>query len=499
MMHTDRKPTRPYLTVISTSAAALLLAACADAPQGLSVETGGTQESGEKVTTEAPPVDTGIQPMYRELMAIDLQSVVRVAAAQNLDIQQARERVVAARGRYESSVESAVPTLSPGITLGHLSGTNQTVTGQLVPANFTTLNPALLVQLLLNPGQVIYDAIAAKKRLLGTEQQEQFAVIETLRQAARQYYELVLARTRVSVAREALSEAKELSRVTDLRLKAGTAIPADAVRARASLAGREQDLTGAINGFYQASIALALILHLDSTITLVPKSERPVQSNLVEDDLSIDQMLEIAVQRRPDLRSMRSFAAASGADAKSALWGGVGPQFQGSYQFGVIRSQTPDQSFDMEEQRRAYASAGLNLSPVILGRVKTANAVERQALVDAERKLDIVRADVVSSLQESATQAKLIPAAQQQLDASSQSLRLAQANFRVGMALLLDVLQSEDAVNDARLRYTSAVVSYNKAQVNLVAALGLLDSKSMTTSVAMPPSSATSNVAPPPN
>jgi len=146
---------------------------------------------------------------------------------------------------------------------------------------------------------------------------------------------------------------------------------------------------------------------------------------------------------------VRSFAAATGADAHSAFWGGLGPQIQAGYQFGGIQSRASGQSFDLQEQSLASANAGLNLSLTIFGRVKTANAVERQALLDAERKLDAVRADVVSSQQESATQAKLIPTAQQQIDAASEALRLARANFKIGNALLLDVLQSEDALNEA--------------------------------------------------
>src|SRR5438105_2229137 len=50
-----------------------------------------------------------ISPMYRELLAIDLPTVARVAAAQNLDIQSARQRLEASRGRYETSVEAIFP------------------------------------------------------------------------------------------------------------------------------------------------------------------------------------------------------------------------------------------------------------------------------------------------------------------------------------------------------------------------------------------------------
>ncbi len=44
----------------------------------------------------------------------------------------------------------------------------------------------------------------------------------------------------------------------------------------------------------------------------------------------------------------------------------------------------------------------------------------------------------------------------------------------------LDVLQAQDAVTQARLRHAEAVVQFNQSQVNLLAALGLLDELTLT-------------------
>jgi len=41
-------------------------------------------------------------------------------------------------------------------------------------------------------------------------------------------------------------------------------------------------------------------------------------------------------------------------------------------------------------------------------------------------------------------------------------------------------LQAEDALNDAQLRYANATTAYNQSQVNLLAALGLIDRVSLT-------------------
>src|SRR5437762_9464525 len=57
-----------------------------------------------------------VQPMYRELLAVDLPTVIRVATTRNLEIEQARQRVEAQRGQYESSVESVFPIIAPTLT-----------------------------------------------------------------------------------------------------------------------------------------------------------------------------------------------------------------------------------------------------------------------------------------------------------------------------------------------------------------------------------------------
>jgi outer membrane protein TolC len=420
-----------------------------------------------------------VGPMYSEMLAIDLQNVVQVASAKNIDIEEARQRVVASRGQLESAAASVFPIIAPSVVLDHVQGVNSSFTGQLVGVNFTTLQPAVLVQFLLNPGRVFFDVIASKKRLLAAEQQERFVVMETIRRSVVQYYDLILAQSRISDARAAVDEAEELLRLTRLRLNAGTGLPADDLRAQADLAGRQQNLAIALNSFYQASITLASTLYLDATVTLVPKPDHLAPTRLVREDLGIGDMLAIAAQWRPDLQGAKSAAAAAAADTKSTLWGGLSPQLQAGYQFGGITSEASGQNFPLQEQQQANASVGWFLSPTLFGQVKTARATEQEAALETEQRLEEVRAQVVRSAQDSATNAKLIPIAKQQVTAAEEALRLAQENLGTGTALTVDVLQAEDALNEARLRYANAVTSYNQSQVNMLAALGLIDSGSL--------------------
>jgi outer membrane protein TolC len=413
--------------------------------------------------------------MYRERLTVDLESVVRVACLDNVGILEARQRVEASHGQLEAAAAAILPVVGPGVALTHLQGVDISNLGILSAAHFTTLNPAMLVHWAVNPGQVYFDVVASKKRLLAAGQQERSVIMQTVRTAALQYYDLVLAQTRVAVAREALAEAEELLRLANKRVDAGFGLPVDVIRSRAALAGRQQDLAVALNGFYKTSVNLASTLYLDPTVTLVPRSHALVARSLVRDDLGIEQMLTLAVQWRPDLQSVRDLAGAASADTNAVVWGAGLPTLEAGYQAGRFGSWTPGITYPSKGQEIAAAGVGWVFNPAIFGQAKAASANEQIAELEVKRLIEQVGDQVVIFAQDSATNARLIPIAKQQVTAADEALRITQENFQVGTGLFLDVLQAQDAVNQARLNYANAITSYNQSQVNLLTALGLID------------------------
>jgi outer membrane protein TolC len=115
------------------------------------------------------------------------------------------------------------------------------------------------------------------------------------------------------------------------------------------------------------------------------------------------------------------------------------------------------------------------LNPAIFGQLRTAGANQQIAELEVKRLLEQVAAQIVAALEDSSTDAQLITLAKQQESAAQDALRIMQENFEIGTALFLDVLQAQDAFNQARLNQATAITSYNQAQVNLLMALGLID------------------------
>ncbi|MBI3830839.1 MAG: TolC family protein [Planctomycetes bacterium] len=438
------------------------------------------ESSSETVTFSS----SAIQPMYKEQLAVDLPTIGKVAIARNLDIQLARQRVAAYEGRVQSVLGTLFPAFSPAVLFEHMDGTVRATQGNLLSASFNSFQPLIAVQWLLNPGKVYYDMVAARKRLLASQYEERALALETLHKATNQYYELALGQARVASAIQALAEAHELFRITQSRARAGTGLTADEIRGQAEVAGRQQDLILALKSFYDASVALSVTLNLDSTATLIPSAEKLPKTTLVKEDLPIEDLLALAVEHRDDLKSVRILIAAASAERSSTKWGGVGPQIQSGYQGGGIMSNSnnigsppKDQSSGLVSQQRFTASATWKFGLSTFGELKSSKAAEKQAYIQADRKLAAIRAEVVNASQDSKAQSEIILKAHQQVASAEEALRLTKVNLEAGTMTTLDILHAESAAAQARLRYCDAVVRYNQAQVNLLASIGLLDEK----------------------
>ncbi|MFB3892749.1 MAG: TolC family protein [Phycisphaerae bacterium] len=444
----------------------------------------GVAAKGLAPTTQPGPDDvrldaSAIQPMHLDLLAIDLPTVAAVATARNIDILSARQRVEASHGRYASSIGSALPSLVPAIGFGFHRGGARDTTGAIVTGNYVALHPAAAVQWVVNPGQVIHDVIASRKRLSAAQQDELSVGVRTLQQAAAQYYGLCLAQAGVSAALEAQSNAEELVRVAAVRLKAERAVPADDLRAQAALAGRQQDVLLAVNAFYYASVALATTLRLDPAVTHVARPDKLTRTALVRDDMTLDMLMAMAVERRPDLKAVRELIAAAEADKAAIAWGGLGPAAITGYQAGGIASRASGVDYPMRLEQVATAGAGFRLGLAIIGDLQSADARQRLAVLAAQSQLDQLRGEVVAAVQDSRASDKLVPLAVRQLAAAQEGLRQVQAAYTAGRAILLDVLDAQSVLAQARLRYAQAVAGYNQSRVNILASLGILDAASL--------------------
>ncbi|MGC8552038.1 MAG: TolC family protein [Phycisphaerae bacterium] len=428
-----------------------------------------------------------VSAMYRQLVAIDLSSVVHLARLSNLDIQQARQQVEVERGRFASAVGGAFPVLAPTAIFLYNNGAARSTAGNIVTADFRALTPAAAIQWVINPGRTIFNIVASRERFSAARQQQRSVLMQTLTTGAIQYYQLVLRQADVAAAHESTLEQQELLRIAQLRFKAGAAIAADVASARAAYASSQRDLLLALNAFYRASVDLSLTLRLDPTLTLVPRARHIFVHRLISDRLTARQMIVLAIKNRPDLQSLRDLLRAAAADKGAVGWGDLGPTLAAGYAVGATTSNAgvPSNGSDFSNYhyrgfQQGSLGGGWTLGLSTFGDIHTAGAKEQIARIQAERLLDQVQAQVVDAQQESITNAKLIPIVTEQLESADYALHTIQENFRAGTNTEFDVLVAEAALAKARRDYAQAIVRYNQSQIALLASLGMMDHRAVT-------------------
>lgn len=449
-------------------------------------------------TADAPTfhIDRAHVPaMYRELMAINLAAVVKVAQANNLDIKIARQQVKESHGRLASSVGAAFPVLAPTAIFNYSSGVARSTGGNIVTADFSSLSPAAAIQWVVNPGQVIYNIVAAKKRLNAARAQQAVETQQTIENGAIEYYQLVQAQADVVAARDAEADAEELLRFAKLRLKAGTAIPADVASAEAEVASRRQGVLLALNRFYHYSTDLSLTLNLDPTVTLVPSVQSLKANRLVRTSISIGDLLKLAVKYRPDLQRVRELVRAAQAEGGAVAWGDLGPTLTTGYTVGDIggryynvpaKGAPTSVNYGMHGYQNLQARGGWQLGLSTFGDIQAAKARERIAEIRADKQLSLVEATVVKALQDSRTNAELIPIASDQVRSAQYALNIIKVNYRAGTVTSLEVLVAESQLAQAQRDYAAAIAHFNQSQIAIVGAVGLVSDKSILGSAGLP-------------
>jgi len=425
---------------------------------------------------EPTPLSHGSPPpLFREVVGIDFDTTVRVAIADAVEVQRARLQVERAAGRYEGTVGALVPGLSPNALFEQVDGSVRGIDGPLLTGDFHSVAVGVLLRWVLDPGRAIHEVVAARRQVEVAEHTERHARQTVLCESARAFFELACRRERYLAARHALRTEEERSRLINSRAQVGLATPADRLNASGELMRRKAEEINSLAALYESSIALASNLRLDPAVTLVPTQGSVRRLDLVDDNLSIEDLLAISLTWREDLQSARARLGIAKSDWNAASWAAFGPKFDLGVQQGAIRSGTTERSFSWQEQRRFTAGAGWNLSLAAAGLLKVARASEREAFLDLVASLERVRAEVVRARQACTSAAQLLPLSQQRAAAAEETLRATSVGVRLGTQLEADRLAALQSFERARVEALEAVAQYNMAQIELLAALGLLD------------------------
>jgi len=423
----------------------------------------------------APLEPVELRLIGKEQLPIDLQTALRLATANNLEIAEARAQVLEAKGNSSVAKGLLIPGVSLFFSLGRTDGRVQGSFGELRDVTFNTVNPGVVASYFLNPGEVIFNALAAHRIVDATRANESAVTQDVLLKVAEEYYDLVEAQAKVKVAEKSVSESKTLLKIAEVLEKQGIGPGADVVRAQAKLAGDEQALIQTQNEFREASINLALTLKLDSSVTLFPQDKEIKQINFLDPKIGLDELINTALEKHPELHRASQEIKAADAEVSGAWLSALGPKVLLEAQVSGIGTEFSN----IGESEVYQALVGVSISASSYGQIKAARARVQRAQVLEEKTREQIKASVVKAYEDVLSTKEEINPTRREVEAAEESLKLSQVRFKRGLGLAIEVIQAEDALANALLNYIKTIVDYNKAQARLLNELGEISIESM--------------------
>jgi outer membrane protein len=287
------------------------------------------------------------------------------------------------------------------------------------------------------------------------------------------YYQLVAQHAFVAVAHAAVARGRQLHEAAEAKLAAGLVSQLDVLRARQLHVDAENQLADATAGLDEARDTLSLVMGRDPGDLLTVDTEIPRVTGDVDEATAV----ATALFSRTELRNLAD--AATDATARLAVSRNQQlPQFD--LNVALTRRQTASgfqDSFGLDRFRLAtFFTVGMPLDRTAQSADVQRALIER-GRIDRERAALTrrIEAEVRRELRQRDRLARAVAAAETSVDLSRQEAEVAQLRYDRGLSNNLDLIAAEGHLLAAEGRRIAALAQSAVQQLQLKAAMGVLD------------------------
>jgi outer membrane protein TolC len=412
---------------------------------------------------------------------IDLPTTLQLAGAQNLDIQIARERLAEAQANRQSAMERFFPWMTAGAAYHRRDGVAQAVpAGTISDAHYQSYNPGAALTAQMDVGDAIYKSLAAKQIVKASDHALEAQRQDTTLSAAQGYFDLAKAGALVEVAREAMNTSRVYQQQLHVAVGAGVAFKGDELRVQSQSEHYEIVLRQALERQRVAAAELAVTLHLDSQVELASRDTILAPITLFSTNSAMDTLVVQALGTRPELKQSQALLQAARATKDGAVYGPLIPTV-GAQAFGGGLGGGPDSgpsNFGAEGDYLVGVSWRIGPGGLFdSGRVNASKAQLAAVRLGEAKLKDAIASQVVVSLTRVQSLWAQIALSERNLATATETLRLTRERKQYGVGIVLEDIQAQQDLTQARSDYFTALAEYNKAQYALNKAAGGVQTK----------------------
>ena len=424
------------------------------------------------------------QPIRLEVQydqPITLEDALNYAEENNLPIKISRENMHYQRYVLGSQAANFLPNFSMSYNITHTRILNEKV---------SSLAHVFLPRVtypVFQGGSVLYGFLGQYARERGWTAAFHASINDALLDVYQKYNNLLLNRVLLQIRAKAVEVSQEQLKVNQSLEKSGTGTRFAVMQSQTQLANDKQAFLQQQVTVRQAALALNYSLNYPMAVNLVPSEENISEQSLFKANAGINELVNLSLRRRPDLREYELFRFAAGRNVQVAaapLYPTVAFYTQYSYTDTVVNpvaTETGTAGAGVFGGRFKTNQAGMGLVWNLngLGMVSAANiaaaqSLAKQSAVQANQELQSVFQQVRSSYLGWRVAREQIDNAATGVDSSAEELRLAELRLRQGVGTNLELIQAQRDYINALTTQAQAIVGSNLAQAQLLHDTGVI-------------------------
>ncbi len=424
-------------------------------------------------------------------LPIDLTTALKLADADNTRIALARERVTEAEAELAAAKTLLIPDITVGASyhrhVGPLQETNGNIQDVSRSSSFAGLGAGAVgagdvqvagVGLNIDMAEAWYAPLMARQRSRAASAESEVVRNRILLAVATAYYELLRSRGSLQIANEAFNDAKSLAQATASFAQTGQGLESDSERAAVEALVRRRDIAIAEERLALASVRLAALLQLDPTVKLLPGGRADARVSWVEPVLDLEQLIDQALSRRPEILRTEAELAAARRDWEQQRLGPYFPSISLGASVGGFGGEQDSTPARWNDRTDFSAAVFWQLDGMGFGdRASSDRAASqyRQSQIDRRHLENAVAAEVASAWAKVENREKQIAIGRDAVERANRSFELNRSRVFENQGLPIEVLQAIHSLVSARSLYLDSVIDYNIAQFELYTAVGSVE------------------------
>jgi outer membrane protein len=292
---------------------------------------------------------------------------------------------------------------------------------------------------------------------------------QTIAQVAQAYVGLLLADENQAVIVQALETAQAHLKLIQDRFRSGLAVKSDVLRAQVRIADLEQQRLMAGSQIQVAQAMLHAAMGQPDSGRIAPTT--PI-ARCIPTDGALDQWIERAMGRRPDLKQValqEDIAEKEIARARAGHYPTLA--LQGNYEINSEDFSDSNDNYALGAVLRVNLYSGQRISS------QAAAAKSMLAKVQALRKAMELGARVQTqrAFYNAQSSWQSIAVASQAVDQAEEGLRIVANRYSGGLLTIVDLLDAQTALQQMRTQHFKALHDYKVARIELALAAGTID------------------------